>query len=100
MSDGTIPTSKSRADYGVSQEEFVTAWTLSDSNEEVAKRLRMPAKRVISRASLYRRKGVRLKYFDRQAQPTLNAERLNILIGEVSQQDVDNLNRIAKESFQ
>lgn len=59
-----------------SPEEFIACWQQADSVNEVAMTLNMTTSGVTSRASLYRKKGIPLKTFDRRGSEPLDWNRL------------------------
>lgn len=65
--------------YRVDPRTFVLTWESSKSIAEVAERLAMPTKIVHSRASQYRRHGVKLKHH-RPKRVRLDVAALNTLI--------------------
>jgi hypothetical protein len=76
---------RTKVDYGVSAEKFVTVWQTSDSAQEVSKKLEMPLPIVHARASGYRKQGVKLKKMPRTHGRQLDIEALNKLIEEIEQ---------------
>lgn len=82
--------SKSRAEYGVSQEAFVIAWQSSSTVDEVFEKLKvysqslghdaMPRPVILARASSYRQSGIALKKMPRLDNRTLDVEGMNSLI--------------------
>ena len=73
-----------RAKYGVTPEQFITAWQTSQSADEVADKLQMPKPIVLARVSCYRRAGLKLKKMPRRSGKGLDIERLNRLIEELN----------------
>jgi hypothetical protein len=73
-----------RAEYGVTPEQFITAWQTSESADEVAEKLKMPKPIVHARASFYRQAGLKLKKMPRRSRKGLDVERLNRLIEELN----------------
>lgn len=69
--------SQTRTRYNITPEQFVTAWTLSNSTNEVAQKLNCPKSVVLSRSASYRKAGVNLKKMPRPSSPKLNIEKLN-----------------------
>ena len=57
--------------YGVSEEEFVSVYNSSDSPDAAAISLNMPKTAVQTRASLYRKKGLPVKYFNNRQVKTV-----------------------------
>lgn len=55
--------SKSYRSYQVTPSEFVVAWQTSRTTREVSEKLGMPPANVRTRASLYRKRGIRLKKY-------------------------------------
>jgi len=68
-----------QARYGVSAQEFITAWETSDSAQEAADRVNMPKAIAQARASGYRKRGLNLKHMPRGMKP-LDVDRLNAFI--------------------
>jgi hypothetical protein len=74
---------QTRTEYAVSPEDFIRAWQLATSAEEVAAKLKMPKGIVHARASTYRRAGVKLKSMPRTVARTLDVDKLNQLVTEL-----------------
>lgn len=79
----TVPESKPRKKYvrhPATPEEFAVTWTKAKSIEEVSQLLNMPLDVVSTRASFYRRRGVKLKKMPRRYGKQLAVKRLNVLV--------------------
>jgi hypothetical protein len=76
-----------RQHYEVTPEQFITAWQIADSIDEVVEKLGMPKPIVHARASNYRQVGIKLKKMPRKRRDGLDVESLNRLIEQLSQQD-------------
>lgn len=72
-----------RTEYGVSAEQFIMTWQNSESAAEVSEKTGIPIPIVHARASLYRRKGVKLKKMKRSSDRGLDVDALNLLITKI-----------------
>ncbi len=68
----------------ISAREFCLVWNHCICAEEVARALGLPKQSVLSRASRYRRKGVRLKKLAPSPRKRLDVEGLNRLLGDAA----------------
>jgi hypothetical protein len=77
-----------RTSYGITPEQFVTAWQTSRSAQEVADKLSVVASKavpkaiVLARACSYRARGVNLKSMERRNPRKLNTSQLNAIEAE------------------
>lgn len=78
------PTKPGGEQYDVSAEEFVRVWQTSASSDEAAERLKMPKPIVHSRASAYRKVGVKLKKMPRPKNAKLDVSGLNNLVDTIA----------------
>jgi hypothetical protein len=69
-----------RTKYAVTPAQFVAAWQMSDTVQEVSDKLKMPQPIVLARASTYRQSGVRLKKLRRRSRRGVDVAELNRLI--------------------
>lgn len=74
----------SRANYGVSAEQFVSSWEAAASAADVASQLNMPVAIVHARATYYKRRGVKLKPMPR------------VISVSAKKAEVDRLNNLAQ----
>lgn len=65
--------------YGVTDVQFVEAWTTSSNIDEVMQKTGLPRNAVYSRVNSYRHKGVKLKHMKRPA-VRMDIEALNAIV--------------------
>jgi hypothetical protein len=78
--EGAEKVKKKRKKYPVTDEQFVKAWSESNSAQEVADKLGMPKNIVLARSATWRNRGVKLKRMERKNPRRLDVDKLNGLI--------------------
>lgn len=82
----------------ITAEEFVIAWQTSNNYDEVVAKTGLPRRACQSKACLFRKRGIKLKVFERQGRtgpPPLDVPSLNKLIDQLTTNPLDTYNPTA-----